>query len=286
MSESSSAGQAVTRAVAPEDVTAVADFFHARLNRRVPSAQWRLVLDPPWGAIGPHRGYALWSDGEVVGAYACVYSRRSPDGPLVCNLAAFCVLPAYRMHSVRLLRSVLADPQAVFTDLSPSGNVVAINERLKFRLLPTDTRLVMNLPAPTPRGLRVTDSATEMTAVLDSADTAIFHDHAGAATRSLTVIGQSGYAFLAYRRDKRKGLPLFASPLYVGGDRDLLARSWGAVRGHLLRRGFAATLAEKRVLGFIAGPGWTVRNPRPRMVRGDVPDDLDYMYSELALIEW
>ena len=39
-----------------------------------------------------------------------------------------------------------------FTDLSPSGNVVALNERLSFRFLDTTTALVPNLPWPSRPG--------------------------------------------------------------------------------------------------------------------------------------
>ena len=91
-----------------------------------------------------------------------------------------------------------------------------------------------------------------------------------------------------YRRDRRKRLPLFASPLYAGGDVELLEGSWPAVGAHLLRRGLAATLAEKRVLGFTPrGIGHELVAPRVKMYRGDAGEgDIDYLYSELTLLQW
>ncbi len=73
-----------------------------------------------------------------------------------------------------------------------------------------------------------------------------------------------------------------------GGDRGLLREAWGAVRSRiLLRHRLPFTLAERRILGFTDGPGRALAHPRPKMVRGDVVDaDVDYLYSELALLAW
>jgi hypothetical protein len=283
----------VLRAIGDEDVGTVAAFFGAHLNNRVPPARWRAVLAPPWPCDGPNRGVALIGpDGEVVGAYAAVYSTREVAGSAVrfCNLAAFCVLEEHRVHSIRLMRALLDQRGFVFTDLSPSGNVVALDERLGFVHLDTATRLVANLPRPRRRGVFVTDDHDELAGVLKGRDAAVHRDHRDApAARHLAIVSDGGYAYLIYRRDRRKGRRLFASPLYAGGDRDLLRSEWGTVACHLLgRAGLPFTLAERRVLGFDIGPGRTLAQPRPKMFRGDGvgPDDIDYLYSELALLEW
>src|SRR5690606_13213552 len=92
----------------------------------------------------------------------------------------------------------------------------------------------------------------------------------------LLVSSGGGYAYLVYRRDRRKRLPLFATPLYVGGDTEILRHAWPVVAAHLLRRGLAFTLAEPRVLGFTPhGPGRQIARPRPRMHRGGpAPEDI------------
>jgi hypothetical protein len=61
------------------------------------------------------------------------------------------------------------------------------------------------------------------------------------------------------------------------------------VGAYLLRRGLAATLAERRVLGFApAGPGHELARPRPKMFRDDLGTNhaIDYLYSELTLLPW
>lgn len=274
------------------DADAVARFLHTELNPRVTAAAWKALLQPPWAQAGPHHGFLLRVDGEIVGVYAAVFSRRElADGTdvTVCNLAAFCVREEHRMHSVRLIRALLAEREWVFTDLSPSGNVVAMNERLGFRHLDTATRVVLNAPRLR-RGLRVTGDPATLRSVLRGRDADVYRDHASAAAaRHVLVQRGDTYAYLVFRAVSRKRVRAFAAPLYVGGDAALLEDGWGQVRSHiLLRHRLPFTLAEQRILGFRKGLGREQDRPRPKMVRGDrLPDaSIDYLYSELTLVDW
>ena len=96
-------------------------------------------------------------DGDrIVGAHLAFYSRADDRRPpeRFCNLGAWCVLPEYRFHGLRLLKALLAQEGYHFTDLSPSGNVVGLNKRLGFEFLDTTTALVPNLPWPSLPGPR------------------------------------------------------------------------------------------------------------------------------------
>lgn len=281
------------RPIEDADADVVGRFLHENLNSRVPASAWEAVITPPWPNAGPNHGFLLAeADGVVVGVYVAIYSdRKAADGsrPL-CNLGAFCVLEAHRGSSLRLIRAVLSQKGFDFTDLSPSGNVVALNERLGFRHLDTATRLVVNLPRPPKRGIAVSADQAVLRRVLRGRDAVVHSDHVAAAA-ARHVLAQSGqeYAYLVFRRDRRKGLPLFATPLYVGGDPDVLKAAWPLFASHLLvQHGLPFTLAEPRLLGFAPGPGLRLEHPRSKMVRGDGPDleAIDYLYSELALIEW
>lgn len=275
-----------------EDVGRVSEFFRAHLNERVPASAWRALLDPPWPSeSAPNRGFQLLEGDTVVGAYAAVYSTRriATEDVRVCNMAAFCVREEHRAHSLRLLRAILAQKGYIFTDLSPSGNVPAMNERLGFRRVEAATRAVVNLPRPRGRGVSVTADPAGISSTLQGVDLEVYRDHHDApAARHLVVRSGGRHAYLMYRRDRRKGIPVFATPLYVGGDPAVLADAWPSVAAHLLRQGLAVTLAESRILGFVPrGPGRVLANPRPRMFRGDVdPRRVDYLYSELTLVEW
>lgn len=281
-----------TRAITPDDADAVSAFLHENLDRDVSAASWRQLIEPPWNQPGPNHGFQLvTADGALVGVYAAVYSRRELEQGTVevCNLAAFCVLEAFRAHSLKLVRALLKQPGFVFTDLSPSGNVIAMNVRLGFERLDTSTRLVLNLPRPSPRGIRVTTDPAVLRRVLTGWDAVVYRDHRdAAAAQHLLVEGGGEYGYLMFRRDRRKGLRLFATPLFAGGSTACLRSGWGAIRSHLLARGLMFTLAEPRILGFSRGLGVELSAPRPKMFRGDGirADQVDYLYSELALVPW
>ena len=104
------------------DVAAVADFLHANLIERVPRARSYLVV--PWKVEPPNRGFMLLRDGQhVVGAYLAFYSERLVAGRMerFCNLGAWCALPGYGFHSVRLLKALLAQDGYHRSPYSRSG---------------------------------------------------------------------------------------------------------------------------------------------------------------------
>ena len=77
--------------------------------------------------------------------------------------------------------------------------------------------------------------------------------------------------------------------LYVGGDCDLLRSAWPQIASHLLlRQGALLTLAESRVLGFVPALGYTMHRTRAKMFRSKSvsAEAIDYLYSELTLMEW
>ena len=294
MTDSREVGPVTVAPVLREHIDAVASFLHEHLNARVPLEAWHDLLAPPWDdSSAPNSGFQLLSGGVIVGVYAAVYSRRrwiGEEDVLTCNLAAFCVQEDFRVHSLRLLRALLAQKGYVFTDLSPSGNVPALNERLGFHRLDTSTRLVANVPWPRRSRVHVTNDPRSLESTLEGRDAEVYRDHRSArASRHLLVQAEEGYAYLLYRRDRRKRVAGFASPLFVGGDPRLLESAWAQVAAYMLRRGMFATLAERRVLGFTPrGIGRGLAHPRPKMFKGNGTDgtQIDYLYSELTLLEW
>jgi hypothetical protein len=272
------------------DAASVSRFLNANLNPQVPVDRWLALLDPPWGSTGPNHGFQLVdANGRVVGAYIAVYSPMSRTAPPVCNLAAFCVEERHRGQSLTLLRALLQQHGFIFTDLSPSGSVPALNERLGFHYLDTTTRLVVNQPHWSTT-FELTDVPADIEATLVGPDATIYRDHREApAARHLIVRGGNDYAYLMYRRDRRKRLPFFAFPLYSGGNREVLKAGWRSVSNHLLAHRFLGTLAERRILGFTPpGVGRDLHRPRAKMARGQSPEgtSMDYLYSELTLLEW
>jgi hypothetical protein len=281
--------------VAPIGADQLADvgrFLHENLNRRVPAERWAEMAVPPWKVDAPNHGFLLRRDGVVVGAYLAIYSEREVRGQVerFCNLAAWCVLDDHRADGVRLLRALLRQKGYHFTDLSPSGNVVAINERLGFTRLDTTTALVPNARwSRASSRARIVSEPGEVESMLAGRDLEIFEDHRRAvAARQFLVVAGDAVCHVVVRKDRRKRLPLFASVLHVS-DPEVFRQNDAAVFRHLLlHHGAAMTLAERRVLGYIPPFSRVLTSPRTKMYRSATlgPDDIDYLYSELTCVAW
>jgi len=284
---------AVTLApILPDDAVRVGAFLHAHLNDRVSGDAWARSIRVPWRVEQPNAGFMLLSDGEIVGAHLAFYSEREIDGrpERFCNLGAWCVLEEHRFHSLRLLKALLAQDGHTFTDLSPSGNVIKLNERLEFRALDTSTSLVPNLPWPTlPGRVRVSSDPAVIERTLTGPALTLYRDHVGAAAAHHVVIRRGDeWCYVVFRRDRRKNLPLFASLLYVSDPRlfNELARPFH--RHLLLRHGIPAALVEHRVVGRRPPLSVELRAPRRKMFKSRhlAPEQIDYFYSELVCVAW
>jgi hypothetical protein len=274
------------------DVPRVGEFLHAHLNNRLTTLDWASSLCVPWSVDAQNRGFMLVDRGSIVGAYLAFYSRRTVNGrpERFCNLGAWCVLPAYRFHSLRLLNALLAQPGYTFTDLSPSGNTVPVNLRLKFQFLDTTTALIPNLPWPSWPGRDVISSERDVIErTLAGRDLEVYRDHRGArAAHHLILRRGDEWCYIVFRKDRRKNLPVFASILYVSNP-DLLRRAIRPLARYLLiHYGVIATLAELRVVRHRPWPSMLFQPGRRKMFRSAHLDatQIDYMYSELVCVAW
>ena len=207
-----------------------------------------------------------------------------------CNLGAWCVLPAYRFHSIRLLQALLAQPGYHFTDLSPSGNTIPVNLRLNFAFLDTTTALVPNLPWLTwPRRDVISADPALVRGTLTGRDLEVYNDHAKTrAARHLVLMRDNESCYVVFRRDRRKRMRVFASILYVSNP-GLFTRMIRPFTRHLLLRyGALVTLAELRIVGRRPLPSLLLRSARPKMFRSAHLDSsqIDDLYSELVCVPW
>lgn len=286
------AGSVKLLPITTADVPAVAKFLHAELRGRIASSAWQAAMIPPWDTFQPNHGFLLQDDERIVGVHLAFYSEREIEGRLeqFCNLAAWCVLEDYRSFGLRLLNALLAQQGYHFTDLSPSGNVVPLNRRLKFVHLDVATALVPNLPWPFwSSRVRLITAAHEIEGILLGRDLEIYRDHAKAlAAYHLVVVKDQMPCYVMFRRVRRKNLPLFASILYVG-DRELFSTVAHHVFRHLLfRHAIPITLAEIRIVGRQPKPSIMLKSPRPKMYRSSTldPSQIDNLYSELTCVVW
>ena len=270
----------------------VAEFLHANLNQRVASEHWAEAIEVPWDVDQANAGFMLVDAGQVVGIQLAFYSERVIQGrrERFCNLGAWCVLPGYRPHSLRLLRRALDQDDHHFTDLSPSGSVVDINARLGFRFLDAATVLAPNLPWPGgARGASISSDPEVIERTLTGRELKLYRDHARApAARHLVLIRGADHCYVIFRKERYKRLRAFASVLYVGNSRLYRELARPLARHLLFHHGAVATLAEPRVVGHRPRPSFGIKAPRRRMFLSPHldPRDVDYLYSELVCVAW
>ena len=279
--------------ITADDLDEVGEFLHLNLNPRLSARVWSASVVPSWCIESPNHGFLLRHAGAVVGVYLAFYSERTIAGrrELFCNLAGWCVLDSHRAHSMRMLRAMLGQKGYHFTDLSPSGSVVALNRRLRFVDLDTSTVLVPNIPHPLrARGARLVSNQPEIESLLTGDDLQRYLDHRTAAAAQQMVLQEPDgrVCHVVVRKDRRRNMPLFASILHVS-DREVFVRNQEVVFQHLfLRHGVAATLVELRVTGSAPRRGRLLRSARPKMFRSPTlkAEDIDYLYSELTCVAW
>ncbi|WP_328414029.1 hypothetical protein OG470_18865 [Micromonospora sp. NBC_00389] len=273
----------------------MAEFLHVHLNRRVSAEAWARSVDVPWTVDAPNHGFMLIDDeheNAVVGVYLAFYSERMVGGrpERFCNLGAWCVLPDYRFHSVRLLKALLGQEDLHFTDLSPSGSVVPINNRLKFQFLDTTTALVPNLPWPSwPGRYRVSADPRVIESTLTGRELQVYRDHVDtAAAHHLVLRSGEEWCYVIFRRDRRKRLPLFASILHVSNPELFRRLALPLARHLLLRHRIPVSLVEPRVTGHRPRLSILLRSPRRKMFKSArlAPGQIDYLYSELVCVTW
>lgn len=274
------------------DTPRVGEFLHGHLNPGVPADRWERSLNVPWAVEQPNAGFMLLDHDTVVGAHLAFYSERTIAGrpERFCNLGAWCVLPEYRFHSLRLLKALLAQDDYHFTDLSPSGNVPALNTRLGFRFLDTTTVLVPNLPWPSrPARSVISSDPALIERTLTGRDLALYRDHAAAgAARHVLLARGDEWCYVVFRKDRRKSLPLFVSILHVSNPELLRRMARPFARHLLLRHGAAATLVEQRIVEHRPRLSLRLGTSRRKMFRSPhlEPAQIDYLYSELVCLSW
>jgi hypothetical protein len=274
------------------DVRRVAEFLHANLDARPSADDWAASVAMPWAVDKPNAGFMLLDEDAVVGAHLAIYSERLVEGRLekFCNLGAWCVLPEYRFHSLRLLKALLAQEDYHFTDFSPSEKVIALNTRLGFRFLDTTATLIPNVPWPSwpGRGVISSDPAL-IERTLTGRDLRLYRQHAAApAARHLVLIRHDEWCYVVFRKNRRARLPLIAALLHVSNPQLLRRMARPIARRLLIRHGAVATLAEDRVVSLRPRLSFRPRPPRRRMFRSPYLDaaHIDYFYSELVTMKW
>lgn len=165
-------GPARLMPITSADVSLVADPLHEELNSRLSSAEWEAEITSPWDCSQQNNGFLLRADKQIVGVHLAYYSEREIDDRTArfCNMAAWRVVEEYRSSGLRLLNSLLSQKGYHFTDLSPSGNVVPLNTRLKFSHLDVTTAQICHGRSGSSSRVRIISEQQEIVRALHGRD--------------------------------------------------------------------------------------------------------------------
>jgi hypothetical protein len=273
------------------DLRRVADFLHRDMEPTVAGERWEAAIRIPWRVDAPNHGFMLLEGEEVVGVYLAYYSVQEVDGrrESFCNLGTWCVALQHRMHSLRLLRALLAQDGFHFTDFSPSEDVVALDAKLGFERLDGAAALVPSLPLPRLVGrVKISSDPARIEALLEGRDLTIYRDHAAAAgARHVAIEAGDRYCYVVLRKSRWKRLPV-ATLLYAS-DPGLLREQAGPLARHLFaHHRVIAYVGEDGVVGSPPRLSLRLRRHQPRMFRGQRlrQADIGYLYSELVCLSW
>lgn len=263
-----SAARVRCRQIAEDDLASVADV----LTRGFPRSTrdyWtngfvRFRSLPPVEGL-PRFGYALESDGAIVGVILLIASKRG--GKIFSNLSSWYVEPAFRSHSTMLISMATKLPHVTYVNISPAPHTHGLMDAQGF------TQYVFGRSAVFAmfgfRGGKVSD---EIPGDLPERD--LLRDHAAMGCISLVCEKDGVTMPFVFRARNLDRPPFRAADLYFSRSEKDFHACAPALARWLLRRDLFAILVDGKVTGM---PAWYADGKEPRYFKGPhVPTDLAY----------
>jgi hypothetical protein len=172
-------------------------------GHQVTEEQWRQLFADHSGLQKGKFGYVLQAGEEIVGFIGTTMSERVIRGEKIrfCNMSNWIVKKEYRGQSLVLLSKVLAMKDAVITNLSPTPQVLAMSQKLKFTLFDRTERIVF--PVFSPGLLRPCTILTDpeaITPVVGEDVARIIRDHRLPYNRHALVRSRAGDCYVMFDR--------------------------------------------------------------------------------------
>jgi hypothetical protein len=263
--------------------------FPALCSRGLEAGLQRWMQSPGHRSGEEPIGHLLTAEGRYVGIGLTAVSECHDEvaagaGPRRrVNLASWYVEPDHRLRLPVLLRGMLADPTAIYTDLTPAPMVLPILDRLGFTPL-NDGVLLVNLALAacgfgTGAVVTVRDRNTETDTWLSR----MVEDHLDYGCIALDLEHEGSVSTLVLKPVRLKRIPLIEL-IYCEDDK-LLRQHMPAVARTLLKAGHFGLLidspVDRRQTAAIAYTPF--RQRRRRLVKNaKASRRIDHTYSELV----
>lgn len=153
------------------------EFKNPHLNKE----HWRQLFVDHTGLQNDHFGWVLVDGDDVVGFVSTTFGERTFRGETVrlCNMSNWIVKHEYRAHSLALQAKVIADKSVTVTNLSPTPQVLKLQEKLGFTVMDKSERII--LPVITAQTFmdrcEILTEAGALEGVLEGERMRFFRDH-------------------------------------------------------------------------------------------------------------
>lgn len=279
------------------------DVAHARAEEREEIAQfmqevfpkakwsidgWRRLLDGRWAA--PADSFAVTArDGDrLVGVLGLVTARRptAAGRAITANMTSWYLLKPYRAGGVggRMIRLAAEDPTVTVTNFASAPRAVGAVQRAGLDVL--DTHRLIWRPRRRQAPLPVHRDPLALGAALPARDGQVLADHAGLNLAWCAVETPDGPCVLAISA-KRKHDDYVTHDVFHIGDRGIFARHARAIADSILPPQDAILSVDSRFMPADADPDAAAELAVPRFYTPGrmAAEDVDFMYSEIALLD-
>ncbi|MEM7294957.1 MAG: GNAT family N-acetyltransferase [Pseudomonadota bacterium] len=253
-------------------------------------AEWRDVFDYQWETEEGHCGYALLDGETLVGMIGMVFSDRVIEGVThkFCNLHTWWVREDYRGHSVSMLRPIVQLKGYNITHFTPCDRVRAVTEKLGFKQLNSQLRILLPLgkPKTEPVACTINDDVESFIDHLDPSDRKIALDHKPYRSGHLLVNNSNAQCYVLYTEVIRHRLPYIH--IHYASDYNVFVKYEPQIRTHLLQDSKAKFVAidERRVGNHKFPRSFRFWAPAHAMFKSNGVDasQVDHLYSDVVFL--
>ncbi len=235
----------------------------------------------------------LEAGNALVGVGLTAVSRRpGPEDPATTrrwvNLSSWYIVPEHRWKTPLLLREMMADPDAIYTDLTPTPDVQRMMPSLGFSALNDGVEVgivpCLALAGATRWRVSLWGDEDDQTTAHHYAD--LMADHRRWGCHTLAIRHESGPVPLILRTTRLSRIPI-AKAIFCPSP-DVLHEAIAAVSRYLLARGIPLLLADRPTTGGSPKLPLAIKFAQRRRRFGkNVPTaaGIDYAYSELVYFD-
>ena len=274
-----------------EDVGAICEMLHTKMNRKFSLERWRRLFTYAWLADKPDLGRVVDDNGRIVGFLAALYADREIDGRTerVISTSSWYLDKSARGLGLgaEIMRDLASNDGTSTTQLTLSKLAVPVTESLDFKIL-DDRRYEWRRHGAPKTQIEVLDNPEDIAPLITAAERRMIADHRPYAVTPMHFRA-GGTHCLAFFSIKRKYADITYFDLLHTSDTPFLAQHAQALADTILPEPQAVLAIESRFLhGQPVAPGaQEVRLPVAHYFRSSrlEPHQIDLLYSELQVLD-